>query len=96
MWIEFERNRIWSYVVEWEQQGDDFGIYFLNLNNGIKASNEELRKVMELWAADKQYHLSKGLKRSWIRETIKHPSDTISLIMWPKVIANRIHDRLYK
>ena len=97
LWIEFERNGIWSYVVEWEQQGkDDFGIYFLKLNNGMKASNEELRKVMELWAADKQYRLSKGLKRGWIRETIKHPSDTIPLIMWPKIIANRIHDRLYK
>lgn len=95
LWIELKKNNKWYYVVEWEGREKQFGIYLLNLCNGIRASNEELQRVMKEWAINKNNKARKsdGLERGWNRKSIQHPKSEQKNYL-PSIIAKRINKHL--
>lgn len=81
---------------------EQFGIYFMQINHGLRPSNEELKLIMDDWAnntirSDSTKNIksrqSEGLGRGWKRESIKHPSSKYEDTL-PWIIAERISCRL--
>lgn len=77
LWLEVRREKDYTYIVELDCRSTERkGIYILKYKNGNRASNDELRKIMQLWASNNIYCTKYGLKQhgkmSWDRTTIHH------------------------
>ncbi len=77
LWFEVRKKNRYTYIVELDCKPTEHkGIYILKYRGGIRASNDELRKVMQFWASNDDYCTKNGLREygkiPWDRNTLRH------------------------
>lgn len=77
LWLEIRKKHKFFYIVELDCKPTEHkGIYILKYKDGLQASNEEIRKVMQLWASSDDYCTKDGLRSAgklpWDRKTLRH------------------------
>lgn len=88
LWAMIKKSNKYTYLVELDcTPKEHFGIYLLNYGGGYAVSNDELVKVMERWASNKDYCKPSGLGVNWKRRFIPHKAQNptkLAKAIWEK------------